>query len=194
VVRMTQALVSRRRRMLDAAEMGIKPHTFIKEMAEEAVSNISDPVEREVEYQRAYDRLQKDWYSRRLGPNGWLRKLEEIGEIEDITQRQLYQLRQIQFYSMRMIKDIREMSPMIRNMAMGKLMSSIQMERKILGIRPIIQPDILSSSEIEELEVRLQGDQFYELLTAADPEMAQEIIKKIIRVGDLPEIDFEENR
>ena len=189
---MTKALIKRRKMMLDAFEMGTQPITFLSKMAEDAVIDIPDPEEQKKTYDREYRKLERDWH-RRMGPRGWIHKLEEIEEISGVTSRQIYQVRQVQFFAMRMMRDVREIPPMIQTIAMGRLLSSINLENKIRGIRPPVQPDILTVDEIEELEVRLQSDQFYDLLYAADPELTQAFIKKIVRISDLPDIDLKDH-
>ena len=190
MVRMSQELLKRRTHMLEAHEMGLAPHTFIVSMAEDSTKDIEDPVLQKTRFGKEYEKLKFDWYRGRLGPNGWLRKLIDLGEIEDIHSRHIFQLRQIQTESMRMIKDRQTNSPMMRLMAMSRIQASIQDERKYLGIKPLTQPEILTEKELQEVEVRMEGDKFYNLLYATDPELAEEMIKKIIRAGGISDANL----
>jgi len=105
-------------------------------MAWESVKDIPDPVERRREYRKAYNRLSTDWYNRRLGPNGWLRKLDEYEFHRDAMIRHVSLVRRMRHYCMRIIWDpSTRFGDKLR--AMGYVYKSIRSERRILGLKSV---------------------------------------------------------
>jgi len=70
--------------------------------------------------------------------------------------------------------------------AMYPAISAMKMQREIMGIRPIDQPELITELEIEAGERRLFGDQWFDINYKIDPEATIKLIKKMSRM-DLEE-------
>jgi len=122
--------------MMDAYLKGIRPSVFLRGMAWESVKDIQDPVERRREYRKAYNRLSTDWYNRRLGPNGWLRKLDEYESHLDALIMLLYSVQQIKQKCMRIIRDpSTRVGDRLR--AMDSVMKAIRWEMRLRGLKSV---------------------------------------------------------
>ena len=174
---MREDLYDRRRRMMEAYLMGVRPSVFIREMAWEAVRGVVDPVEREREFRRVFNRLSTDWYNRRLGANGWLRRMEEYESHFDAMLRHVFLVRQIRCRCVRMVMDP-SVSVADRLRAMDFVFKSIRLERRILGLKAV------KLSEERRPEKReLDGDLIYDVLESIDPGLPERFVEELRERG-----------
>jgi len=167
--------------------MGIRPAIFLSEMAE--VDGVYS--------HREYEKLKRDW-SRRKGPAGWWRKIAFEEKTVDVLSRQLTGIRQIQARNQRLALDT-EIPAYICVQASKAYESAIEQERKILGITPLVQPEIVMPRDEEKLTARLRADQQYDLWNQVDPtgRLATEMVQRLMRNPELcPDYaaDLERNR
>ncbi|MCW4013222.1 MAG: hypothetical protein NWF07_09570 [Candidatus Bathyarchaeota archaeon] len=161
---MKKSLIERRREMLRADSMDIKPSTFIPELAKR--HGISE------------DALWRDW-SRRKGVNGWMIKLAAIGEVYDVIGLQLILNREKQRELER--GSYRSKSLHLKAVVSGELRQLREEERRILGIQPIDQPSEPLPIEVEENRERLEGKRFYEYLKLVAPNSVNRVIDEVSR-------------
>lgn len=199
---MRQELFERRMRMHKAYRVGVRPIVFIDDMAEKAVDKTFNDLKKKGkapstedyetwskrEYDKEFEKLKRDW-ARRKGPDGWFRKLAFETSNQDRFAEYILELDASRQKCNRYIEDP-ETPPKLLPGFMYALGASIKQQAAFLGMDVVVIPTL---SEMAAVSVRLQGDQFYDLLYAADPELTQTFIKKIVRISDLPNIDLNDH-
>jgi len=190
------SLWERRTYFVKAHRSGVRPEIFINQRAKENVDTliselkVSDPSSLpidvefedwyEKELKREYERLRRDW-SRRLGPDGWLRKLVDTTDAMDIISDQMLELDRIRMRCRSIYEDSTK-KPGQQIAAMYPVMIAMKTQRELMGIRPIVQPDIMTEIEVVKKERRMLGDQWFDIAYMADPDGAIKLIKKMSRM------------
>jgi len=63
-----------------------------------------------------------------------------------------------------------------------EVMIAMKTQRELMGIRPIVQPDIMTEIEVVKKERRMLGDQWFDIAYMADTDGAIKLIKKMSRM------------
>lgn len=199
---MRPEIFERRMKMHKAYRVGVRPIVFIADMAEKAVdktfgdlkkkgeapSNEDFEVWRKSEYDKEFEKLKRDWV-RRKGPDGWFRKLAFETSNQDRFAEYILELDAARQKCNRYMEDP-ETPPNWLPGFIYALEATIKQQAAFLGMDVIMVP---TEAEVAKASIRLQADQFRDLLYAADPELAHKIITKIVRISDLPNIDLKKH-
>lgn len=207
---MKYSLWERRTYFVRAYRSSVRPEIFLNQRASDNVDaliselKVSDPGSLPIdakfeawydkELKREYEKLRRDW-SRRLGSTGWLRDLVDTTDAMDIISDHMLELDQIRM-KMRSIYEDSAKKPGQRIAATFPAMSAMKMQRELVGIQPMVQPEILTAEKIEELKERMDGSEFFQLLKTLYPNGYQQVIDEIFRSDEFmkSQLDLNEYR
>ena len=161
---MRNDLIERRREMLRADSVDIKPSTFIPELSKK--------------YMISEYALWRDW-GRRNGVNGWMLKLAAIGEMYDVIGRQIFLNREKQRELER--GSFRSKSLHLKAGVSAELRHLREEERRMLGIEPIQRPEEPMPEESVEIRDRMNANDLYRFLKRYAPNSLNSVVQEMSR-------------
>ena len=166
---MEKILMERRLDMLLAARMNVKPKTFVPALAEKYGVN-----------ERS---LWRDW-QRRKGLGGWIVKLAALGDVLNVISTQLIdnRLKQGELEA----ASAKHMSLSLKATVSAELRALRSEERDIMGILPLVQPDLILEREpVPEIPAMV----LFETFLRVDPERTYDIMAKLLRSKEYLELN-----